>query len=194
KISPEYTRKAAHIACGIISLSFPVYFNSVWPVLIIGLIFLLILAYSKKKKFLQSVNGIKRKSFGSELYTAAIVLCFWAFKNTNDRSYFYIPLLLLFISDPIAALAGTYIPIKKHRFSSEGKSMGGTLFFFVSATAIISIYYLISEPVLPHGIVALILIPATVSTIAETTSKKGIDNISIPASLILTLIIWNNFF
>lgn len=187
KTETEYTRKAAHFLCGLISLSLAVYMNSVWSVLVLSILFLIALLYSKKSGILKSVNGIKRYSVGSTLYPVSIFICFFVFKLTGNINYFYIPLLLLIICDPLAALTGQYFPIKKFNFSPEEKTVGGTIAFLFSSVLVIFFYQKIKCEKTDIDLLVDLPILAIGATITEVLSVKGTDNILVPIVGIITL-------
>lgn len=189
KPDSEYTRKFVHITSGFISLSFTHFFNTVWPILIICGLFVIILAISKKYHFLDSINDINRKSVGSILYPIAILMAFTFFSLTGKPDYYYIPLVIMFVSDPLAALAGRIYPIKIFRIEVEIKSLGGSIVFFLSALAILIIFMLTDKFHLTASLVFHLILIAVASTITEALSRKGTDNILIPLVVITMLFI-----
>src|SRR5574337_1181616 len=72
KIKGEYTRKFIHIVTGIITLLFPVFFQSHWYVLILCSLFAIVLLVSIRMDFLKSINTIDRESFGSVAYPVSV--------------------------------------------------------------------------------------------------------------------------
>ena len=100
--------------------------------------------------------------------------------------------MVLAICDPIAALTGKRWPIGRYKIGKENKTLMGTSMFFVSAFTIV-IVFLIPE----YGTEKRILIAfsiAFISAASEALSRKGYDNITIPASVLLSLIIFLQLF
>ena len=189
KVDAEYTRKFIHIISGLISMSFVLLFQTILPVLTLSGGFAILLYVSKYYKFLKSIHGIKRSSQGSILFPIVISICFYAYLEIDNPIYYYLPLILMILSDPIAALAGFLYPIKKYKNGSEFKSMGGTSAFFISAT-ILSILFISRFSELDLWQTAgFSLIIGGVSATVEGLSKKGFDNLLIPVSTIIVLYI-----
>ena len=182
----ELTRKIAHIGTGIITLLFPIFLTSHWSVLLLCTGFLLLLTLSMRLNFLQSINAIERTSYGSILYPVSVFICFYAYYRFDQEIlFFYLPILSLAICDPIAALAGKRKPFGEYKRGS--KSFSGTLGFFGSCFMLSSILmtlltdFNIANIVLYSGIIAVF------SSLTETFSGKGFDNLSIPVVVIIIL-------
>lgn len=182
----ELTRKIAHIGTGIITLLFPILLTSHWSVLLLSSSFLLLLSLSMRFNFLQSINAIDRTSYGSLLYPISVYICFYAYYTFNQEIlYFYLPILTLAICDPIAALAGKRKPFGKYKRGS--KSLSGTLGFLGSCLILSgSLMWLLTD----LSTVNIIFFSATVaisSSLTETISGKGFDNLSVPLVVIIIL-------
>ena len=188
KVKVEVTRKLVHFATGILSLLFPVVLSSHWYVLSLCATFLVILLVSLKFNWLKSINAIDRKSYGSVCYPFAVYGCFlihsWYGQQSNfygEYLIYYLPLLILAISDPLAALIGkrwAWIPFKVGKGT---KTMAGSLTFFVSALVISVAAFSIFQTELPSYLVLIsCLIVALVTTFSEAVSRNGFDNLFIP--------------
>ncbi len=183
KVNAEYTRKIVHIGTGLLTMLFPLMFTGyIWVVGICASFFVL-LSISLKFGYLPSINAIQRKSHGSLSYPVVVILAFifYDFKTQNhDYFYFYIPILTMAFADPAAALFGKRFPFGKYSIGKEQKTLAGSLAFFVMAFAV-------NFLLLPtHNLLFLILIPL-VATFAEAITNKGLDNLTIPASVIIIL-------
>lgn len=195
KANAEHTRKFVHIGTGFLSLLFPLLLTSAWSVLFLCSSFAVILLVSLKYNALKSINAIERKSYGSIAYPVAVFGTFMFFLSrteghTHNLINFYQPILILAICDPAAALIGKRLPIRKFKVGDGYKSLGGAASFFVIASIIsfilLQIFYTGLSSV---QVVFSILLFATIGTLAEAFSAKGLDNITIPASQIAGLII-----
>ena len=95
---------------------------------------------------------------------------------------FYIPLLILTFSDPLAAIVGKNYPIKRFTINPESKSWGGSGAFLISA-------FFITYLLLPteNRSIALAVIIAIATMQAESWSKKGLDNFFIPITAMAVL-------
>lgn len=192
-IEAENTRKIVHAGTGIITMLFPVFFQSQWPVLFLCASFALILLLSLRFHFLPSVNAIDRASYGSLLYPLSVYICFLAYTYFHNILFFYLPVLTMAICDPIAALAGKRWPWKKLKIKSGTKTITGSLAFFISSFILsIVLFYFFSPDIFKQKnlflIATLIALPAAVT---EAVSFKGIDNITIPVCVVIVLTLVN---
>lgn len=195
KVPAEITRKIVHIGTGLLTLTFPLLLQHLWQALVICSSFLLLLVVSKRFKLLQSINAIDRPSLGSILYPVAVIITFAYYQYQQLQAsifdnllYFYMPVLLMAVCDPLAALAGTRY--KKHHPQAPGKTWVGSLVFFVSAVILSAILFwsyrsdsgMAWLPVYVLGISLL-------TTLAEKYSEGGWDNFTIPIACIVFLTI-----
>lgn len=199
-VNAEITRKTAHVGSGLISLLFPVYFHSQWWVLLICAIFQLLLVMSSNYGFLKSINAVPRKTYGSIVYPIVVYLVyliwFYTERSPNDFNntyiYYYLPILIMALCDPIATLAGKTYPVYKIR--KLDKSIGGSVAFWFASFAISCIFFLNSTVFGQFDVIWVSIVIATVSTITELYSKKGLDNLFIPVSVILSMYLVEYFF
>ena len=185
KVDVELTRKWSHVGTGILILLFPGYVGNIIGVGLLCLSFLGILILSKQFNLLQSINGIERVTYGSALYPVIVFTCYVLADYKNDYLFFYLPLLIMAICDPIAALVGKKLNLKPYKVFSQSKSLGGNIAFFVSAIAVSVLVF----NALGIGIsFPIIILVAILSTFAEGVSTKGWDNFFIPLSCVLGLL------
>jgi len=186
QVRAEWTRKIVHIGTGLLTLLFPVVLASHWQVLFLCASFLVILLASLKFGWLPSINAIDRFSYGSILFPIIVYLLFLVFQIA-DRGLivFYLPILVLAICDPIAALVGKRFPFGKYQVMGGGKSATGSLAFFASALLVTALTISAFNHV--HSGMQLILVVPAIATIAEALGVKGMDNFTIPASVVSTL-------
>lgn len=190
KIKVELTRKLSHTGTGLLTMLFPIVFLNPLSVLIICFSFLILLTISLKFNFLKSINAIERKSYGSILYPITVVLVYYFYDyksggKTGEEAkafyfYFYLPVLIMAIADPLATLVGKATQWKPYSVFDETKSLSGSIAFFVVAL-ILSFLFLGIENW------SFILLIALLSAIVEAISIKGFDNFSIPFSVMLVL-------
>jgi len=168
----------------LLTLLFPVMINNRWLVLLLCLGFMIILIASIRFNMIKSINAIDRKSYGAVTYPIAVFGCYLAFDYFRGDHYYhhyyspyyiyYLPILILAFCDPLAALAGRRWPYGKIR----NKTIVGSLAFFVSTFILAFTMY--------RSVTNALLI-AFVSTIAEAITPHGLDNLTIPASVLLVL-------
>jgi len=196
KVKAEITRKIVHFGTGILTLLFPVMLNEHWYVLILCSSFVIILLLSLKYNMLKSVNAIDRVSRGSIAYPVAVYCCYYFYEHYGyDYLYYYIPILILAISDPVAALIGKRYPYGKYKVGSGHKTIMGSSMFFLSTLILCFMLFapklMADESVLKRAIACSFI--ALTTTIAEAFTGKGYDNISIPFSALFTLIVMEKY-
>ena len=190
KVKVEYTRKSTHVLTGLLTLLFPIYLETHWAVMLLCASFAVLLLTSLKYNFLKSINAVDRVTWGSILYPAIVYISFIIYINFHSLIFFYLPILIMAVSDPIAALFGKKYPYGKYQIFNDQKTIIGSLAFFISAI-IISLFLLnnlTSIHLLP--MILLSIIVSLSATIAEALSSKGFDNFTIPISVALVLVLY----
>ena len=185
----EITRKIAHFGTGFITLTFPFVIESQFTVLLLAVLFILLLIISSKFNFLHSINGVSRKTICSCLFPIAIYLVFLLCWLKGDYKYYYLPILILAIADPIAALSGKKWPIGKFKVANETKTVLGSLAFFISCLIVIVVFFIVQKEYSNQDIIAYLVI-AILVTLTEAVSVKGWDNLFIPLSVILSMFLF----
>lgn len=195
-IAAEHTRKIVHAGTGLLTLGFPVYFTSSWQVIIICILFLFVLAISKKTNMLRSINAVNRKTAGSILYPVIVifVFLFYRYMNAeNEQGYlnFYLPVLIMALCDPVAAIAGN---MYKQRFGANpGKTLAGTLAFITLAFVIsVGLMFGLTNWSLLFILGWSILI-ALLTGITERLTDKGWDNFTVPLAAMALLYLMNYY-
>lgn len=191
KVKVELSRKIVHVGTGLLTLLFPLMLSNHLFVLLLCGSFAILLICSLRFKFLPSINAIERKSVGSIAYPVSVYGCYLAYDYFGETYfYFYLPILILAISDPLAALAGKKWPIGKYKIGHETKTLMGSSMFFLSALLLVLVFFKPSDASGNTGLTRVLI--SLVATASEALSRKGFDNISIPASVLLTLVILQN--
>jgi phytol kinase len=190
QVRAEFTRKFVHIGTGLLTLLFPLLLGNHWLVLLLCSSFLIILLLSLKYKLLPSINAIDRDSVGSIAYPIAVYGAYLAYDHYGKQYiHFYLPILILAICDPVAALLGKKWPWKPFTIGSAHKTLCGSLGFLISAIVLCLVF----APSINTGMSFMqigvrVLLIAALATLAEAVSGKGYDNISVPAIVMITLI------
>jgi phytol kinase len=192
-VQTEYTRKLVHTCTGLLTLLFPVWLCCLWQVLVLCGLFFVLLFVSLSLNLLPSINKVERKTAGSLLYPVTVVTVFLFYRNAlffhchffSAYYYFYLPLLIMAVCDPVAALAGKWYQKKTGMVAS--KTRFGSLAFFITALvlSLLLMRWFNEENTrwIMQIIIALLLSGATM--IAERISKNGWDNFLIPLAAIL---------
>jgi dolichol kinase len=190
-LKTEYTRKWVHLTSGLCCLSFPFFISNHWIVLILCSGFMMLLFVSSRNGWLQSINGIGRKSYGSLLFPVSVYLSFIGFKYLDENYiYFYLPIIILAVCDPLAALTGGKWAYGKYAIGDINKTLVGTGAFFTSCFAILLGSFWFLDPGWPmETLLGYSFIIAAIASLTEAVSKNGIDNVTIPLCVIVLLIL-----
>jgi dolichol kinase len=104
--------------------------------------------------------------------------------------YFYLPILILSICDPLAALVGKKWAYGKYKVGNDYKTIMGSLAFFMSCLVImiVSFYSSLEQ----ESVFSLLFYSALISILVtgtEACCRKGFDNLAIPITVMLGLIL-----
>jgi dolichol kinase len=190
----EITRKFAHFASVLATVPFPYIFPSHWYILVLALLFAGILFFTRNGKQLKSIHDVKRKSIGSYLLPLSIYIVFLISNLTNNKFIYILPMLILAISDPMAAILGINIKAYNGRIKLFGKKLNKTWLgsgaFLVSSFVISLIALYFHRGIFDLKAFWLALTIGIVTTLAELISWRGSDNISIPLSAVAVLVLF----
>lgn len=190
----EITRKFAHFTATLSTIVFPYLFTSHWYVLILATVFFLLLFASRNKLFLRSIHDIDRVSVGSYLLPAAIYLTFLVSLLLENKLLFILPMLVLAVCDPAASILGINLKEYNHKINIFGykleKTWLGSGAFFISSflISIIALYFYQMQ--FDFKLFWLSFLIAITGTLAELLSYKGSDNLFIPMSVLLVLVLF----
>lgn len=189
-LSPETSRKLFHIGGGLTTLTFPWVFVSSWSVFLLALITipsLLALKYIRAfKGNLGSVlYRVDRSSFG-ELYFPLSVCLLFVFARANTL-LFFIPVLILTLADPAAAMIGGRYGRLRYMLVRGRKSIEGSATFFLVAFPCVLIPLLLFAAISPGEAILIAALVGLLVTLAEAVAWEGLDNLFIPLCSCLLL-------
>ncbi len=194
KVRSEYTRKFAHSTATLLSLTFPLVFKSYEYVLVMGVVFFVILFIARAKDLLKSIEDVSRKTYGSVLLPIAISGTFVAASLLNDNKLFIIPILILGVSDSLAGITGVFFGKKLRQVIIYGwnlqKTYLGSLVFFLTALVICLYVLHWFTGFLSPKTLTIALSVALGAAIVELLSSKGLDNITVPLTAIMILLMF----
>ena len=186
-ISPEANRKGVHFLVGICVSASPLIFSSNLQPITLAIIFIFLNAFALKGEAFKGIHSQGRMSYGTVYFPIAyflLVLGFWPYPE-----FLIISLLILAISDPLASQVGQSTPMpSKFKIWEDEKTIQGTIAFFSSAFMIV---YMGGHSLFDYSnnyLLGMALFTAFGATMAEVSSCKGTDNISIPLVSILFMI------
>src|SRR5260370_39852938 len=140
-LAPETSRKLFHITGGLTTLTFPWLFASAWPVVLLALVTIPSLFALKYIRTFKGNLGsvlyrVDRKSFG-EMYFPLSVCLLFVFAHGNAL-LFIIPILILTLADPVAAVIGSRYGRLRYMVTKGQKSVeGSAAFFLVDLTSVL---------------------------------------------------------
>lgn len=182
----EISRKAVHLLGGLIALTFPVLFVSHWTVLALSVSFCVIMLITKRKGILKSVHDVERKSHGGIYYPAAVYLMF-ILSSTKPIIYF-IAILVMAVSDTMAALVGGKYGVIKFDIEGNLKSLEGSIVFFFVTFLCVHLPLLLLSGIGRAESVLIACIIALLVTGFEAISLSGSDNIIVPLGAYFLLV------
>lgn len=184
----EGTRKFVHFGGAFVTIFFPFILKSHWTVLALAVGFALIMILTKKFGLLKSVHCVDRKSDGAFYHPIAIYTCFLYAQILNQPWFYVISILILAISDALAALVGKNYGAKEYLVEvGIRKTIEGSVTFFLTSFLITHLILLLATNTGRLESVLIALLIAMVVTLFEANSLRGADNLFIPLGTIFIL-------
>ena len=184
----DSSRKFLHISGGMLALCMPLLLPTHWWVLGLCLLAFFLLLFTYLLNYLQGIHGTKRKSIGSIIFPVPVYICFLCSEIWNSNLLFYLPICLLTIADPIAEWGGKKWGHLTKSFFNHQKTLAGTICFAIAAFVLsISITSAYNRSLI--GILMISIAVPIVSGLSELISLKGWDNITVPLSSLLILLL-----
>jgi phytol kinase len=184
--APEVTRKLAHSGGGVVSAAFPLCFASPISAGVMCAGFLLMLILTRRAGVLSSVHGVERESCGAWLFPVAVALVFAL--GLNHPFSYVAALLVLAISDALAAVVGQLAGRRRFCIWCHSKSLEGSLAFAVSAFVCVLLPLAVGRVAPLPTCLVLALIATAVATTTEAFAPPGTDNLLVPLSTLGTLV------
>lgn len=193
KKGKEVSRKFIHIMLGnwwIIAMFF---FDNVWFAAFGPAVFVIVNYLSYKKDLIKVMERDEQDGFGTVYYALSLlilaIVSFGVFKNPVLG---LVPTLVMAYGDGLAAIIGKRTKSKKYKLSDTKKSFAGSLTMFLISLILIGGYLLFMYNDMfwssSHWPLVSVMMALCVTAI-EAVSGKGIDNISVPISTLLLLIL-----
>jgi dolichol kinase len=185
---PEWSRKLVHCGGGILALAIPFFIDSPWVVLAMSIGLLALFLFGRYCGCLPSLYSVRSESWGVEYFP---IVVFLLFVLTEGRVWLYvICVLVLAVSDTLAALVGKRFG--KHRYQVDGdyKSVEGSLVCFVATFVVVAgPLFLWPQPEHPSATVLFgaALITAILVATFEAIALRGRDNLWLPLGTFLLL-------
>jgi len=175
KISKEISRKTVHLLAGV-SAAFLPFLMSFNEIIILSLLFIPVMLYSKKVNIFSSIHDVKRKTYGEVYFPFAILITALVFP---DKILYAYGLLIMAVSDCVASIIGQKWGGHKYSLFSGRKSYEGSISFFVCSFLIgVGVMLAVSVGIIPTIFFSVIL--AGLLTLVEAGLSDGLDNLVLP--------------
>src|SRR3989344_7897955 len=159
---PVYiTRKIAHFGGALIAFISPLFLNQK-EIIIIGIIFAIILFFTRRTKLFSSIQAVSRATFGEIFLPMGVALCALFFLPDDIKS-FQFGVLIMGVSDGLAGLIGESFGKHYFKIMNSRKSIEGACIFF--GTSLILTFLFASG--INYGILAIPLILTVVEFFLE---------------------------
>lgn len=193
KKGKEISRKFIHIMLGNWWIIAMIFFDNVWFASFGPAVFVIINYISYKKDLIKVMEREEQDGFGTVYYALSLlilsILSFGIYKNPVLG---LIPTLVMAYGDGLAAIVGKNLKSKRYKLSDTKKSFAGSLTMFLISLVLIGGYLLfVNSDVFwksTHWPLISIMM-AFLVTAVEAFSGKGWDNITVPISTVLLLIL-----
>jgi phytol kinase len=168
RVDRELSRKFVHLTSGLAAAAMPLVLTF-QEIALLGLLFALAMAASRRLAILRSVHEVERATWGEVCLplgvTAAALLA-------PDPARYACAVATIAVSDVAACAAGRRLG--GPRLPGSRKTWAGSAAFLGTALAI----GLILVPSRPGAVVVV----AVVTTVVEAVSARGLDNLAVPAA------------
>jgi phytol kinase len=182
---PEATRKLVHFGAGLVAASFPLLFTEVATAALLCAGFAAVMVVTRQRGRLIAVHGVGRPSCGSWGFPLAAVLVFAFSQGRPD--WHVAALLVLAVSDALAAVVGTLATRRRYRVWGGTKTLEGSLAFAASA------FLCVLLPLSGSGMASLgdafrqASLVALAAAGIEAVAPRGSDNLLVPLGTLATL-------
>ncbi|MBI5203182.1 MAG: hypothetical protein HY925_16445 [Elusimicrobia bacterium] len=180
---PVWVRKLAHACTSLLALSYPAVLRDNWAVAAMCGVILAHLAVIRawppaNSKFGVILGGLERDSWGDLFLPVAIGATYYL--SGGDRIQFTVPILIIGLADPAAALVGErWGRLRYKTFEGTKTVEGSAAFFAVAFVCAIAALGFATEPVRGQDLVLAAVLGAIV-TLVECVTWRGIDNLTVP--------------
>ena len=189
----EASRKFIHIMLGNWWFIACFFFTNVWFAMFVPLTFVIINYLSYKYNIIKVMERDEKDGLGTVYYAVTllvlVIVSFGIFKNPILG---LIPNLIMAYGDGCAAIIGKTFKSKRYKLGDSKKSFAGSLTMFVISTLLIAVYLMYMNPEMfwksAHWPLVSIML-AFIITAIEAISSKGTDNITVPISSLILLIL-----
>ena len=190
RLAPEVTREILHASMSAVALTFPWLFDADWPVLLLAVLgvgtMLAIRTVPTVRDALGGVLHVSDQPSVGDLCFPVAVCGLYLFVGDSPVLY-TIPLLLLGVAGPLAALVGVRMGQTAYSTVEGPKSREGTAAFAVLAFLCVHVPLVLFTPAGRVEGLWIAAIAAALATIVEAVSWRGLDNLFLPLGTVAIL-------
>ncbi len=187
--SVDFTRKYIHIAVGMWAYGTVSLFESRTFAIIPPLAFILINAYSYWQGTFKAMETGEKGQLGTVYFPLSFVLIVWFFW---DQPHLLVASLMpMTWGDALAAIVGQRVGRRKYSIAGSTRSVEGSLTMFVVSWVATLIPILLCAPESMSYLTAVGIAVATAAgaAVVEALSPWGIDNLTVPATSVVILLL-----
>ena len=189
KRGEEASRKFIHIMLGNWWFIAMYFFTNVWFAIFVPITFVIINYVSYKQDLIKVMERKKQDGLGTVYYAISLfILAIVSFGIYQKPILGLIPNVIMAYGDGFAAVVGKYIKSKTYKVGETKKSIAGSITMFIISLIFITIFLTTRYTFELWQIVLIGIIMSGIVTIIEAISVKGIDNISVPVSMLVMLL------
>lgn len=178
----EFARKFVHIIAGSYIAFLPFWVSYGW-IMLLAVGFIIANILNRATSIFHAIHATKRRSWGDLLLSVGILLT----AALRPSPWFFAAAILhVSLADGLAAVIGTKYGRIRYKFFDHGKSIIGSVTFFIVSTGIIALTTIMDDRA-QAGAAALLLVIPLIATMLENVSGYGTDNITLPLSILLLL-------
>ncbi len=189
-VGGEIARKSVHVQLGLIVASFPWVFSERWPVWCLAGGAVVALAGVRWLPRLRasvggSLHDVERLSWGEFCFPIAAAVA-WSLMP-GDWIRFSLPILVLTVSDAVAALVGTWYGRIRYTTAGGRKSWEGSLGFAAATFLVVHVPLLLATPIGRAESLLIAVNMALLLMLVEALAWEGFDNLFIPIAGLLLI-------
>ncbi len=189
KRGEEASRKFIHIMLGNWWFIAMYFFTNVWFAIFVPITFVIINYVSYKQDLIKVMERKKQDGLGTVYYAVSLfILAIVSFGIYQKPILGLIPNVIMAYGDGFAAVVGKYIKSKTYKVGETKKSIAGSITMFMISLIFITIFLTTRYTFELWQIVLIGIVMSGIVTIIEAISVKGIDNISVPVSMLVMLL------
>ena len=180
-LAAEFARKAAHVVIGLIAAALP-WFMPFREVGIVAVIFMPVMLISRQQRWMPSVHGPERETWGELYFPLGILMAALVAPNQECFSF---GVLVMTLSDAAAGIVGVRYGKRNlslgPKFLRATKTLEGTTTFF-AVTFVLALAFLMTIGQAGTFIALSALVIALALTYIEAVLGYGLDNLFLPVA------------